>query len=163
MSCFKSKSNFKLFNEVLPNGKTLEVRQHIDFPHLMAHTMSSELGDCWTASMRLYMKLKGAGAIRVRGNRARDRTDVPDNPPYHYWVENKGMVFESSCGVRQIYKKTEYYDVFEVQDVQVANFGLMFDDEIPNGYEDFMEILSDNQLESLIDVFESKLKVAMNF
>ena len=99
------------------------------------------LGDCWTASMRYYYKLRKIGAVRMKGKRAFDRLteeqEKKENrytkPHYHYWVENKGIVFEEHSGVQQIFKKDEFYNTLDISDIQQAKIGCFFEEELPNG------------------------------
>jgi len=140
---------------VAPSGIIVDMRQTINLERRDAWVASGELGDCWTQSMRLYMKLKGAGGVRVKGTRINDRRRCPVNPPHHYWVENKGMVFESFCGVTQIMKKEDFYKGHTVQDVEYAEFGLMFANEIPTGGYGKIEF-NDAQLMMLIEMCEAK-------
>lgn len=137
-----------------PSGILVEMRQTVDWSVRNAWLASGENGDCWSQSMRLYLKLKGAGGVRVKGTRLSDRTRCPVNPPPHYWVENKGMVFELSCGVSQIMKKEQFYEGFLVQDVEYAPYGMMFADEIPASGGLNVMGFNDTQLLMLIELCE---------
>ena len=95
---------------------------------------NNDQGDCKSASIRCYLKLQKAGAIRVKGTRKYDRVNPFDNGSIarHYWVENKGLVFDESLGLQRIYKKEDYYRVAEIEDVEVSTAGFFlseFDDE----------------------------------
>jgi hypothetical protein len=140
----------------MPNSVGLvEVRQRIDKKKNDAYLASGRAGDCLTQSMRLYLKLRAAGAVRVRGTRAFDRT--LENKPSHCWVENKGYVFEESVGVQHIYKKEDYYNGEVIQDVEYAK-GMVFEDEKANftgGRSD--QDLTNNQLLLLIQLYERRV------
>jgi hypothetical protein len=95
-----------------------------------AYSNDNILGDCISASLRCYMKLKKAGAIRVGGTRKYDREYPFDdgNIGRHYWVENKGFVFDESLGLQRIYKKEDYYRDFEIEDIEVSTEGFLLTD-----------------------------------
>jgi len=139
-------------------GGIVEMRQKIDWKRRNEWLASGTKGDCVTQSMRLYIKLKGAGGVRVRGTRLSDRTICPVNTPPHYWVENKGYVFESFSGVSQIIEKSQFYKGWLVQDVEYAEYGMLFADEIPTGYGDHCKKFSTKQLEWMVTVYEAKEK-----
>ena len=92
------------------------------------------LGDCILASMKTYKKLRKAGAKRMRGKRQTeielDRVDGTGKN-WHYWVENKGIVFDESAGMQQIVRKDVYYEVSNMHFAEEAQVGLFFSDEIP--------------------------------
>ena len=100
---------------------------------------SEELGDCATASLKLYFKLKKAGAIRYRGKRDTERRADAERPDaethWHYWVESKDKVFEEHCGVLQILSKTDFYGVGRITDAVVCDINGFHADELPNTHE----------------------------
>lgn len=153
---FQNETKFSSFNAVAPSGQKIHCRQQVDLVHLMAHTMTGELGDCWTQSMRLYMKLKKAGAVRVRGTRVTDRERDPTNPSPHYWVENNGMVFEKCMGVSQIFKRADFYEGMVIQNAEVAKWGMCFDDEVPAGQGEKVKRFNDKELMDIIEWLEKK-------
>jgi hypothetical protein len=92
-------------------------------------------GNCVSSSLRTYYKMRKIGAIRVRGKRCRERDDDKEqgtNDNWHYWVENKGVCFDVSGGLQQIYKKDDYYRLMGVSDAQEADLGAFFSTEIKN-------------------------------
>ena len=140
----------------LESGGLIEVRQRIDLKKNAAYLASGREGDCLSQSMRLYLKLRGAGAVRVRGTRVFDRSF--GDKPRHYWVENKGYVFEESLGVQHIYKKEDFYKGEVIQDVEYAQ-GCFFDDEglVPEGCEKQYQTLTTDQLLLLIQCYERRV------
>lgn len=65
-------------------------------------------GDCYLKSFECFWRLKSAGAKRMVGIRtALPDTDTPESP--HFWVENKGKVFDWGGGQQKIYDKDAYY------------------------------------------------------
>lgn len=114
---------------------------------------TGELGDCESGSMRCYMKLKNAGAKRVKGFRKWDLDPTQGEISHHFWVENKGLVFEETCGLQYIYRKDEWYEENEITEVEYAE-GLLFEDEIdPTGYSQ-LGLMSDKQLNRLVVAME---------
>jgi hypothetical protein len=97
---------------------------------------SDELGDCATASLKLYFKLKNAGAVRYRGKRDTERradAERPDDEPhYHFWVESKGKVFEEHCGVLQILSKEDFYGVGRITDAVECDINGFHRSELPD-------------------------------
>jgi hypothetical protein len=83
--------------------------------------------DCWEASMLLFLRLENIGVIRMRGKRVTER----QYGGFHYWVENKDLVYEEHGGVRQIYKKETFYTKsHNITDAEPATIGdLFFEDE----------------------------------
>jgi hypothetical protein len=107
---------------------------------------TAELGDCQTGSLRCYMKLKNAGAKRVRGYR---KCDLEGEPAHHFWVENKGLVFEETCGLQYIYHKDEWYEENEITGVEYAE-GLLFREEIDPIEYPLLGWLNDEELNRLV-------------
>ena len=112
-------------------------------------TSTGELGDCQTGSLRCYMKLKNAGAKRVKGYRKYDLDPSLGEPSHHYWVENKGLVFEESCGLQYIYHKDGWYEENEITGVEYAE-GLLFREEIDPREYPLLEWLDDEALNRLV-------------
>lgn len=77
-------------------------------------------GDCFLKSFECYWRLRGAGAKRVCGIRtAIYGIDNADNP--HYWVENKGKVFDWGGGQQKIYDKDRFYELMKIVNVREGN------------------------------------------
>lgn len=77
-------------------------------------------GNCFTSSLITYYKMRRAGAIRVSG--IRNALPGCDNKEYpHYWVEQKGKVFDSSNGQLKVVPIDEFYEQMGVVDRQVGN------------------------------------------
>ena len=133
----------------------VEVRQRLDKKINKAYIASGREGDCLSQSMRLYLKLRAAGAVRVRGTRTFDRTFT--EPTLHYWVENKGYVFEESIGVQNIYKKEDFYKGEGIQDVEYAR-GMCFEGEFPARFSERMLVSTNDQLMKLIEIYEDRVE-----
>jgi hypothetical protein len=77
-------------------------------------------GDCFLKSFECYLRLRSAGAKRFCGRRtAIAGVDTDDNP--HYWVENKGMVFDCGGGQQKIYKTEKFYELMGIQGEREGN------------------------------------------
>jgi len=114
---------------------------------------TGELGDCQTGSLRCYMKLKNAGAKRVKGYRKWDLDPTYGEPSHHFWVENKGLVFEETNGLQYIYHKDKWYEENEITGVEYAE-GLLFREEIdPKEYPKLVW-LNDEALNRLVVAME---------
>jgi len=92
-----------------------------------------ELGDCVTASLKIWFKLKSVGAVRMRGKRDLERridSERPkDRPHFHYWVESKGKVFEEHCGILQIFSVEDFYRFKSITDTEKCEYnGFHFDE-----------------------------------
>jgi len=122
-------------------------------------------GNCVSASMRTWFKMKNTPAIRVRGKRDREiELDKKEgrNDNYHFWVENKGMCFDLSGGIQQIYKKEDYYEQMRVWYSQEANVGrLFFSDEIlDKNLKKLEKKMKDyDYLDRLIQIYEEADKI----
>lgn len=77
-------------------------------------------GNCFTSSLITYYKLRKAGAIRVSGIR-KVLTGCDSKEYPHYWVEQKGKVFDSSNGQLKIVPIDEFYEQLGVIDMKVGN------------------------------------------
>lgn len=86
------------------------------------------IGNCESKSFQTWIKLKNAGAKRMRGKR---NLEVEleangDSNCWHYWVEVKDIVYDESCGITQIMKKAIYYNVSGMVYSEVAPYGAFF-------------------------------------
>jgi len=133
------------------------------------------MGNCVSSSLRTYYKMRKIGAVRVRGKRRREREDDKEqgtNTNWHYWVENKGMCFDLSGGLQQIFKKEDYYRLSEITETEEADLGAFFSTEIKNKltglpkYPDlFDEMLyrlkncSDEELDYYCKIYEEEDKI----
>jgi hypothetical protein len=86
---------------------------------------------CMCDSLETYLKLRKAGAVRVRGKRFLER-QLNDPRAFHYWVENKSMVFDIHGGVQQIIDKESFYKRMEITDVSIAEYSGFFKEELPD-------------------------------
>jgi hypothetical protein len=95
-----------------------------------------QAGDCGQASLLRYKKLyeignkvgKTDGIKRVKGYREFDLTF--EDPNYHYWVENNGVVYDETCGRLNIYKDREqFYSFFKITQIEYSSFYCFFDME----------------------------------
>jgi hypothetical protein len=103
---------------------------------MLATSGMGKVGDCCSASLLRYKKLyeiaikvggKTDGIKRCRGYRLFDRR--VDEPSYHYWVENNGMVYDETCGQVNIYKKREdFYALLKITDIDYSSLYCFFDD-----------------------------------
>jgi hypothetical protein len=98
----------------------------------------NDLGDCCNKSLENFVKLrKGGYTLRVRGLRATDRIDLPEDIskldsrkiPYHYWVERKGKVFDINSNDNEIMDIDDFYQKYDIKYIEKTSVGLM-DDEI---------------------------------
>jgi hypothetical protein len=80
-------------------------------------------GTCVPDSLRYWVKLAKAGATRMRGQRS-------FGMGIHYWVENKGKVFDISGNKLTICKTDEYYANFEITNIETAPYSGLFIDEV---------------------------------
>lgn len=88
-------------------------------------------GDCQSKSLHTWYKMRKAGAKRMRGRRMTERLFEGLNVNrYHYFVVNKGMIFDQSMGVTQIAPAEAYYKDSEMQDLQESDCGAWFADEL---------------------------------
>jgi len=85
-------------------------------------------GDCFLSSLECYWKLRANGAVRLKGVRNNmGFVDTPENP--HYWVENKGMVFDCGGGQQKIYKSEKFYELMGITwSVEGNEWGFHLDD-----------------------------------
>ena len=109
----------------------------IDKKHLSLAIQGKIGGDCILASYATYFKMRKNGAVRVSGIRKAMNLDNTDYP--HYWVENKGLVFDCSNGQQIIVPKKSYYKEL---DVQVLNVGDSYG-SIPSDGIDFIKALKE--------------------
>lgn len=84
--------------------------------------------DCVAMSVLLYLKLENIGVRRMRGKRKTERRVGG----LHYWVENDTLVYEEHGGVRQIYKKDDFYKIHNITDAEQSDTNLFFRDELGN-------------------------------
>jgi hypothetical protein len=95
-----------------------------------------ETARCRSDSMKLWLKLRGAGAIRVNGTRDYDRI-MGDGKGSHYWVEIKNVVYDEHAGVRQIMDKEAYYTSGSIEVIETSKYGLMNDELMKMGLEKY--------------------------
>lgn len=77
-------------------------------------------GDCYLKSLEVFWRLKGVGATRMCGVRAAIlNADTPEHP--HFWVENKGKVFDWGGGQQKIYNKDRFYADMRIQGAREGN------------------------------------------
>jgi hypothetical protein len=138
----------------------------LDRRRFMLSTNGVILGNCVSSSLRTYYKMRKVGAVRVRGKRCRERDDDAEmgtNKNWHYWVENKGMCFDLSGGLQQIYKKEDYYRLMTVSESHEADLGGLFSDEIKNKLNkrtiNHLKNLSDQELDELVKIYEEEDKI----
>ena len=80
-------------------------------------SVSVPRGKCVLKSLVAWKKLRKAGAVRVKGYRHIERKFIQilaTKPEYHYWVENKGMVFDDTTE-QKVFRKDEYYRINDIQ------------------------------------------------
>ena len=141
---------------------TISIRQKVvDANKHISCALGLTLADCVTASLKIYMKLYKAGAVRVRGQRLFDRdcdAKYGGKPHYHYWVENKGMVFEEHGGVQCICDKIGFYRMRQIENVEYAPYVCFFQEELPENKELWYMFndMSENQIKYLIEVYIRK-------
>jgi hypothetical protein len=126
----------------------------VDFSEHLRCLMSNQGANCVWDSLELYWKLRKVGAKRVRGKRNTERK----HGGHHYWVENKGMVFELHGGVQTIMTKSLYYKSAEITDVEVAQNKCFFDDELKCSellIRRLRETNDDAWLRRLIDIYSA--------
>jgi hypothetical protein len=123
-------------------------------------------GNCVSSSLRTWYKMRNTPAIRVRGKREREIEDDKEqgvNDNYHYWVENKGMCFDLSGGLQQIFKKEDYYEQMRVVVSQEADIGRAFFSDNIKKSENKNKLLkimeSDYHLDNLIKKYEEDEKI----
>jgi hypothetical protein len=107
----------------------------LDRKRFVLSTNGVIMGNCVSSSLRTYYKMRKNGAVRVRGKRCRERDDDKEqgtDKNYHYWVENKGMCFDLSGGLQQIFKKEDYYRLSDISETEEADLGAFFSSEIKN-------------------------------
>jgi len=117
--------------------------------------------DCAGDSLEMWWKLRNVKPVRVRGKRTLEQEIdlVQGNQKnYHYWVESKGIIFEEHGGVRQIFRKEDYYKRHSITHVDTAPYKCFFADELPagEGYCDMVLEFHDIQLLHLIYTYKNK-------
>jgi len=80
-----------------------------------------EVASCRCDSLKMWLKLRKAGAIRVKGTRAYDRL----HGGHHFWTEIKGVVYDEHGGIRQILDKNEYYKMAGIEVIESSKYGLI--------------------------------------
>lgn len=109
-----------------------------------------QMGDCWPSSLLMWWKMRKIGASRMRGKRTIEQTiNDPDNQ-YHYWVENKGLVFEEMMGIRRIIPKDEYYRINKIVEAEAAEACGIHTDEYPKADRKLMRNLDERQLINIV-------------
>ena len=98
--------------------------------------------DCVYQSMITYTKLKNIGAKRVRGQRT-GFDDLLDADDKHCWVEAKGLIYDIHGGVTQIMKKDAYYGMTNMKNIEYAEWGMLFDDEIASSSNSLKQALKE--------------------
>ena len=123
--------------------------------------LSGDLADCAGDSLEMYFKLRRAGAVRVKGKRQIER-DTNDPRAYHFWVENRGVVFERHGGVQTIVDKEMFYNNHHLTDVEIGEYSGFFRDELPNNEMILDEmkrgVWGDRALFNLIQTYKKKQK-----
>ena len=89
-------------------------------------------GSCILDSMRTWIKMRKAGAIRVKGKRDIERANTgrTGKDHYHYWVENKGKVFDITLNKLSIFSKTDFYNNLNISDTIIAPYSGLFLEEV---------------------------------
>jgi hypothetical protein len=128
--------------------------------YLFENGLINGLGDCQPKSLENFIKMRNGGAVRVRGLRATDRLNLPEdiskleyeNIPYHYWVERKGKVFNSYIGKTEIMDIDEYYQKYDIKYIEKSSIGLMDAEmNLISGNEEYKEVFRRNFIRANID------------
>lgn len=114
--------------------------------------------DCVYQSMITYIKLKNIGAKRVRGQRA-GFEDLLGSDAKHYWVEAKDLIYDIHGGVTQIIKKDKYYGMTSMLNVEYAEWGMLFDDEIASSSKSLKQSLKETDDRDWLMDIANKVKV----
>jgi hypothetical protein len=113
----KSESGVEMYAVIQPDNWDYRVT---DEKRKMLGELGVLHGNCFTSSLITYYKMRKAGAIRVSG--IRNALPGCDSKQYpHYWVEQKGKVFDSSNGQLKIVPIDEFYEQMGVIDMRVGN------------------------------------------
>jgi hypothetical protein len=80
-------------------------------------------GTCIPDSLKTWVKMFKAGATRMRGRRFGEVC-------FHYWVENKGKVFDISGNILSIVNTDEYYKQLQVVGAEPAIYSGLFRSEV---------------------------------
>jgi hypothetical protein len=141
-------------------NSTSIVHHRVNDPlRFLASATKLSAGDCQTKSLQTWFKMRKVGAKRMRGSRFCDRRLVGEGfSKYHYFVVNKGMIFDESMGITQISPAADYYRESEMQDIQEADYGAWFAEELPgepaldaNMRDMCVNPAKEGQLKSMID------------
>lgn len=150
---------------ILLNRKVVDEDKNFT-AHLTAYgaiPYTKNMGTCVVDSMLLYLKLRGAGAVRMRGKREMERRgDLEKNTKdhYHYWIENKGIVYDVSGGERVLVKKEDYYLHWKITDEEQAQYGMLFDSEFEGcgkSLKEYVRTANNAQLYNIIDTMNKKM------
>jgi hypothetical protein len=113
----KSESGVEMYGVIQPDSWIYKVT---DEKRKMLGQLGVLHGNCFTSSLITYYKMRRAGAIRVSG--IRNALPGCDNKDYpHYWVEQKGKVFDSSNGQLKVVPIDEFYEQMGVVDRKVGD------------------------------------------
>jgi hypothetical protein len=112
--------------------KNWKIKEHLTEEEQLIYLMGKyeEGGDCVVNSFIMFQKLFKLNAVRVRGNITNTnvlcstkKTKVSNTNP-HYWVELRDMVYDHNPIRTIIAPKKEYYDFYQIVDVEIADKGL---------------------------------------
>ena len=85
-------------------------------------------GECYVYSFVLYQKLKKIGAKRCRGTVNATcimrKSKYNETVPHHVWIETHNMVYDKSIFRTIIAPKKEWYELYQISDVEYAEDGI---------------------------------------
>ena len=130
------------------------------YSYLFENGIMNGLGDCQSKSLENFVKMRNGGAVRVRGLRATDRRNLPEDIsklkyeelPYHYWIERKGKVFNNYIGKIEIIDIDEYYQKYDIKHIEKSSIGLMNAEmDLVSDNKEYIQIFKRNFLNANID------------
>ena len=85
-------------------------------------------GECYVYSFILYQKLKKIGAKRCRGTAnatvVMKQSKYNETEAHHVWTETHNMVYDKSIFRTIIAPKKEWYEFYQISDVEYAEDGI---------------------------------------
>jgi hypothetical protein len=85
-------------------------------------------GKCYIYSFILFQKLSKIGAKRCRGTINNPslirRSKINQQVCHHVWVETDNMVYDKSILRTIIAPKEEWYEFYQISDVEYADYGI---------------------------------------